>query len=403
MFKKIAIIVLFLGVTAGLGYLLYRFFFGAPAAVTPPASNETQTGGTGLPVAGSGRPTQPGGGAGASGLPSNGGISQALGETPVIATTTLSNGQVQSPVASSQGVSYYNVDDGKFYRLAPDGQTQTLSSQAFPQAKEVIWAPDGSRAAIVFPDDSKVIYDFARQKQTTIPSHWQDLAFNSDGSMIVAKSIALDPANRWLVSASSDGSGTTLLEPLGENGDKVTVSIAPDAGVVAFSATADPVGFDTRDLLVIGQHQENFPALRVEGFGFEPLWSPDGRHLVYSAAGQVSGYEPLLWIADGGSDTIGQGRRSLGIATWADKCAFYGNDTLYCAVPASLPAGAGLERSAIDNVPDRVAKIDLTTGNAVLLGAPDQATSMQSLTVSQDGSKLYYLASDRTLKEMKLR
>ncbi len=405
MFKKIAIIALFLGVTAGLAYLLYRFFFGAPNAVTPPPTNGEVTTPGGLPSAGNGRPVGTDGGVTGSGsLPASGTVAPiASAGGGAVATATVFNGQASNPFMSVGGLNYYNADDNRFYRVTPDGQVQSLSSQSFPEAKEIAWSPDGTHAAITFPDGSKVIYDFAAQRQVTLPSHWQDIGFNSDGSMIIAKSIGLDPASRWLISAASDGSSAKLIEPLGENGDKVTISVSPDMSVVAFSDTADPVGFDTRDMLVIGQNHENFPAVRVEGLDFEPKWSPDGKRLVYSAAGQVSGFKPMLWIVDGSDKTIGNGRRSLGLNTWAEKCVFQGSDTLYCAVPNTLPDGAGLERDIADTIPDSIVKVDLTSGAATLLGAPEHPTAMKSLNVSPDGSKLYYLDVNGSLQVMRLR
>ncbi len=62
MLKKIALIVLFLGVTFGVGYMLYRFFFGT-SVVTPPTGGEVSVPDTsaGLPTANEGRPPAAGG------------------------------------------------------------------------------------------------------------------------------------------------------------------------------------------------------------------------------------------------------------------------------------------------------------------------------------------------------
>jgi Tol biopolymer transport system component len=405
MFKKIAIIVLFLGVTFGLGYLLYRFFFSAPT-ITTPLTNGGSTSTGGLPTAGTGRPTA-GTGELPGGLPTSPGTTTpggTPGTTGPGSTSTIAEGSPSHLKISSGGLlNYYDGSEGKFYRILPNGTKESLNADVFRGASDVTWSPAGDKVALTFPDNSKIIYDFQTQKQVTLPSHWQDITFSGDGSTIVAKSMALDPANRWLISAASDGSSAKLIEPLGQNGDKVTVSVSPDASVVAFSDTADPVGFDTRDLLVIGQNHENFPALRVEGLDFEPNWSPNGGRLLYSAAGQVSDFKPMLWVVDAGSDTVGGSRRSLGINTWADKCVFQGDNTLYCAVPLSLPKGAGLERSIAEDISDSVVKVDLVSGTSSLIGRPDQPTSMSSLVVSPDGSRLYYVDENGSLKEMILR
>ncbi len=407
MFKKIAIIVLFLGVTAGMAYLIYRFFFGAPAVTTPtPSGGQTQGGGS-LPTAGNGRPTT-GGAAGTAGLPTSAGTPAGTPPTPAQqgpgSTYTVAATEVMSPHPLPGGnMGFYDIHSGQFFQVLPDGTTHAMSSQTFPQAQSVTWAPNGGKALITFPDDSKIIYDFAAQKQVTLPKHWQDVTFNGDGSMIVAKSMGLDAQSRWLVSAASDGTSEKLIEPLGDNGDKVTVSVSPDSSVIAFSDTSDPVGFDAKDLLVIGQNHENNPALRVEGFGFDPVWSSNGSNLLYSVSGQTSNYQPNLWLVDGSGGTVGDNRRNLDIQTWADKCVFQGTTSLYCAVPQNLPEGAGLERDIANTLTDSVVKVDLSSGTVTTIGQPAQDTSINSPVLSSDGSKLFFVASDGSLQTMNLR
>lgn len=404
MFKKILLIVLFVGVTVGMAYLLYRFFF-AGAPVSPPPSGTGAPAVGGLPTSGPGRPgtgvpTPP------TGLPSAPGVpTTAPPAVPAAAPASVEvtpDSVLRPQAAPNGGVNYYDQSDGRFYRSLPDGTRQPLSAQTFPQAKDVTWAPKADKAVITFPDDSKVLYDFTAQKQVTIPGHWQDPTFNGDGSGIVAKSVALDPDNRWLVAMSADGASTKLLAPLGDNQDKVTVSVSPDSAVVAFSDTGEPVGFDTRDLIPIGQNDENYRALRVEGFGFTPLWSPDDKHLLYSTAEQQDSYLPTLWFQVGNGDGMGGGRSNLGIHTWADKCAFADSTTVYCAVPDTLPQGAGLQRDIADGTNDHVVRIDLSSGTSRTI---DTSTNgrIRTLTVSSDGSTLFMDGADGRLTKTNLR
>ena len=403
MFKKIALIVLFVGVTVGVAYLLFRFFFaGAPTAQPPVTGGGTTTTG-GLPTAGTGRPT---GGTVTPpiGLPTAPGAAPgaaAPGGAPTPPQQVSADITIAPHAGADGTLNYYDQTDGHFYRLLPDGTKQVLSSQTFAAASDVVWSPKNDKAVLEFPDGSKALYDFTLQKQVTIPSHWQDPTFNGDGSAIIAKSMALDPDNRWLVSMSADGATTKLLAPLGENGDKVTVSVSPDSAIVAFSNTGDPVGFDTRDLLPIGQNGENYPALRVEGFGFTPQWSPDNQHLLYSTASQQDAYQPTLWFQVANGNDIGAGRVNLGVHTWADKCTFAGADTAYCAVPVSLPDGAGLQRDIANGTNDNIVRIDLKSGTTRTVDQPSIGT-IDHVTVSSDGSTLYMGTADGHLTQVKL-
>ncbi len=402
MFKKIALIALFILVVIGVGYLLYRIFFVAPQVAPPPTGVATTTGVTGLPVAPTGRPQVPTAViAPPTGLPTasavaNGGLTQ---------TQTVSSAHVLQPQISPSGaLNFYNKDDGKFYRQNPDGTMTALSQTTFPEAQKIEWAPQSDKAILEFPDNSKIIYDFNAQKQVTLPSHWQDFSFSGDGRSVAAKSIGVDPSNRWLINFAADGSDAQLIEPLGDKADKVMVSYSPDNSVVAFSDTADPVGFDTRDMLLIGKNNENFKSLRVEGFGFTPAWSPSGKHLVYSAADAGDNYQPTLWFVDAKGDTIGNNRTNLGVHTWADKCAYADESTVYCAVPDSLPDGAGLQRDIANTTPDSIVKVDLKNGMTTAVGRPVSNTTIKNIIVSPDGSKLFFTdAASGNLEQMMLR
>lgn len=402
MIKKIALLLLFVGVTVGVAFLLYKFFFTAPTT-TPPGTGVTPPPVGGLPSAGNG---QPGGGTtgpGVTNLPPAANLPTVAGTGGNTASPELTQDTVLQPKASQGGLNYYDQNDGHFYRTLPDGSTELMSQQAFTSASAVTWAPKGDKAIIEFPDASKVVYDFTQQRQVTIPNHWEDPSFNGDGTSIIAKSEALDPDNRWLVAMAADGSGTKLIEPLGDNGDKVTISPSPNSAIVAFSDTSQPVGFDTRDLLPIGQNGENFKALRIEGFDFTPQWSPDDTHLLYSAASQQDNYMPTLWFVTGNGDDIGAGRVNLGIHTWADKCTFQDASTVYCAVPDSLPTGAGLQRDIANSTPDHIERIDLRSGTARTIARPETDMTIDTMSVSADGSTLFFTDLGGTLRKMQLR
>ena len=162
--------------------------------------------------------------------------------------------------------------------------------------------------------------------------------------------------------------------------------------MIAFADTASNStgSFDRKVILPVGMNDENLPGLTVEGMGFDSLWSPSGKQLLYSVSGDYSDYKPLLWIVDATATTMGENRRSLGVNTWVDKCTFSSTTTIYCAVPAALPPNAGIQRSAYDSIPDSLYKIDLNSGRTSLVAVPDSSIPMQNLTISSDESVLYF-------------
>ena len=401
--KKILAVVAFVASVIGIATALYFMFFRAappPATVQPGGS---ETGGT-LPNSGAAGERPPVTTGTGGGLPPASAIANG-GRT---VTTALTTGAVANATLSANGasVNFYNPADGKFYTVDENGNLVLLSDTEFPSAENVSWNGDANKAVIEFPDGTNIVYDFATEKQTTLPKHWEDFDFAPTTDKIEAKAIGVDPNNRWLVTTNADGSNVQAFQPLGENADKVTVSWSPNNQVVAFSDTAESLsgGLDRKMILPIGLNGENYKGLTVEGLEFLSNWSPDGHQILYSVAGSYSNNKPLLWLVDGTPATMGDDRHSLGLNTWADKCTWQNASTVYCAVPRNLPNNAGLQRALYADYPDSVYRIDAATGRIALVAIPDVETAMESLSVSADGTLLYFVdRSDGTLRSMRLK
>lgn len=390
--KKILLVALFVGSVVAIGALLYFLFF-APFG---PSGGLVGNGGIGV----SNNGALPSANVGISGVVVTGG--EEIGELPeasevagggITKTTILTTAAVAGVTLSSdgKGINYYDGKDGRFYTINADGTVTRLSNKQFPDAETVDWNFGGEKAVIEFPDGSNVVYDFTSEVQVTLPKHWEDFEFSPANDNIIAKSIGLDPSNRVLVVSNDDGSQVKAVQALGEHADKVQVNPSPNDDVIAFSDTGDAQSSFTRKIIIpIGQNEENFKGIVVEGLGFEGLWSPRGDTLLYSAYGDFSDYKPLLWLVSGSSNSIGDSRRSLGLYTWADKCTFADNNVVYCAVPQNLDANAGFQPSMSRSEPDDLYKFDITAGRSSLVARPEQNTAMENLQVASDGSVLYY-------------
>lgn len=400
--KRLLLIALFIVVTVGIAYALYYVFLKKPAA--PPVAEKpaiTAPAPGALPTAGVGAPT-PALPPTAVALPkaaltAQGGLTQ---------TTALTSGQALFATVSSDGknANYYDPTSGKFFRVTPNGQAAQLSSQTFADAQKVTWSAQNDKAIIEYPDNSKILYNFTTQKQATLPKHWEEFSFSSQGDKIAAKSIGISPENRWLVIANPDGSEAKTVEALGNNADKVKVSWSPAGGVIAFAATGDALGFARKEIIPLGPNNENYKPLVVEGLSFEPKWTPDGAKLVYSTFNADSNYAPTLWFTEAQGDNMGVNRHKLNINTWADKCTFADNDTVYCAVPNNLEKGVGFVPELAKSSPDTLYKIDLKTNLKNVVAVPEGNLSMANLTISADKSIIYFTDNlTGQLHQMKLK
>jgi len=311
-----------------------------------------------------------------------------------------------APTISGDGKSttFLNSNDGRFYKITPSGQSVQLSDKQFFGVEHVKWAPDKNKTIMEFPDGSNVLFDFQKQEQVTLPKHWNQFDFSPQGDEIASLSLGRGPENRWLVTANPDGSGARALEPLGENADKVTVSYSPNSQTVAFSQTGEPPGGERQSILLIGKNKENLPALVVDGGGFQPNWAPDGKKLLYSTYHSNDDWNPRLWVVNGQGDSIGTGKKDIGLKTWAEKCNFADENTLYCAVPDKLDQGMGLVPDLAKFTADSIYKIDVRTGAKSIVGKPAGNFSVDNLSVDENQSVLYFNDSATgALHKMRLR
>jgi Tol biopolymer transport system component len=287
---------------------------------------------------------------------------------------------------------YYNPEDGHFYEVDYLGNKTLFSEQAFYEVQNVNWSPAKNRAILEYPDGFKIMYDFEKEKQYTLPNNWEDFSWDPEGERIVFKALSRYPENNWLSISNADSSQARPLEHLGNNADKVTVSWSPHNQVIAFSATGSPRGAWEQEMILLGQNNENFKSIIIDGRDFQPKWSPDGNRLVYSVYSSEYDFQPRLYLVDGNVGNPGANKKSLNLATWAHKCAFNKDGSfLYCAVPRDLPEGAGLVKELAERSRDDFYKINTETGKVSFLAEGAMGGyNVNNIYLSGDEKYLYF-------------
>jgi hypothetical protein len=187
--RKILIIAVFVLIVAGLGMLLYFVFFRiTPKAPVQPPTTITPTGK--LPITREAWEKMTVEQRRRAGLP--------LYEWPGVKPTTakkptmpeiaeiasggktwvhpLSTDTTKGAVLSADGKNsiYYNKADGKFYQIDAYGNRHLLSDQTFNNVDKINWSPNKNQAILEYPDGFKVMYDFQKQKQYSLPKKWEN-------------------------------------------------------------------------------------------------------------------------------------------------------------------------------------------------------------------------------------
>jgi hypothetical protein len=392
--KRFIIAGIFLLVVIGVGYLLYMVFFRTAPIDTPKTiPPDTTIGGTTtFPTADVGDGITPPV-TGPTDLPDAGTTPPELAPprtSEQVEIVQVIEDSIVSPNVSAAGVQFYNELDGQFYRRRADGTIQELSDKVFFNVDKVTWSPVKDEAIIEYPDGSNIYYDFESEKQVTLPKHWEEFSFADQGDRIAAKSMGLSPENRWIVNTNPDGTNVQLVEPMGNNADKVILDWSPNRQIIGMSRTGQALGLDREEILFVGLNGENYKSMIVEGRGLVTNWSKEGKQLLYSVHNQRNDFKPELWIVNAEPNTIGGGRRVLNLNTWADKCAFADERYVYCGVPEELPSGAGFAPGLADAIPDRLMKVDTQTGSLIELPLAEDFHVIDQIQVSDDGRTLYF-------------
>lgn len=396
--KRVALVIAFIAIVFLIGYILYWVFL-RPNSPTQPTTSTTQpTTNTGLPTANTGGTIQTQSTTGGSLIPSgttsaNNGTtatSSPIANGGLVAVKNITSDRTLMATLANNGrdIIYYDQTSGLFYRVAPTGTKTPLSDTRFYQVQNITWAPNKQKAVLEYPDGANIVYDFNTNQQVSLPKHWKDFSFSPNSDQITFKSIGTDPNNRWLATSNADGSRTQQIAELGDQDATVYVDWSPNSQMIAMQT--EGAGNDVQNLYFVGLHNENFKLTTVAGRGFTPLWSTNGDRLLYSVYNTDTGSRPNLWLVDAQTDTIGQNRRNLNIETWADKCTFKDNTTIYCAVPRNLPEQAGIFREDLDQGPNDIYKIDTRSGFKSLVAIPNTNQTISSVMVDSTGQYLYY-------------
>ncbi len=396
--KRILVVVGFILAIIILAWALYYFIFRSLISPTPPINSNTNTGT--LPNINQGGPT-----VGNVNTNTNTNLPDILGtgkqpdKVAIGGPTEVQDYgvvNVADPGTAGKDIFFYNDLASTFMTLNNDGTATPINSQLFYNVDKVTWSSGMDKAIIEYPDGSNILYDFKTSKQITLPRELEKFAINSTGTMLSAIWESGNPDNNWLMVGNIDGSNLKIVEPVADKKNDVQVAVSPDNQVVALYRQAVDTG--KQEVFPVGQNNENFNSFIVDGLKFESKWSPGGKNLLYNVSSPKDRYQPRLWLTEGQTDSLGYSQTNLELNTWADKCTFNSNgSSLYCAVPTSLPEGAGLFPELAKGVPDVFYRIDLVSGLKIPLAIPvGQKTeySAGSLFLSADQSLLYFVDND---------
>ncbi|HNZ86077.1 MAG TPA: hypothetical protein PLD95_00755 [bacterium] len=395
--KKIILILLFLAVSIGMAFLIYFTFF---ARKQEPISSpiDTTPSDVGFPDVGIGGPQ----------IIDTGGETIITTKPEIMGTdeelVTNSQEVVGKNIASintysavNNGVVYYDNLNQSFFKVSGDGTISKLSDRKFYSVTNATFSPTKNQAILEYPDNTKVLYDFEREEFIArFPQETQDFAFSETGDKLSYKWMGDYEDQNYLVTSNSDASNFKFIRPIADQARNIKNIWSPNGEVMAtFRKQYD---LERQEIYFINEDDKNLRSLVVDGFNFDGMWNTQGDKLLYNVTSQRSDFKPTLWFANGQGDDLGYGKVSMGINTWINKCSFSqsNNDVVYCAVPDSMPRGAGLNPGLASGIPYSIYKINISTGNQQIIAQPmvnNNRISIDKIYTNQNDSQMYYIDS----------
>lgn len=245
MFKKISLIILFILVSIGLAFLIYTVFF--KSSPQPVINNVPEQGGT--------LPSIKEGGAriiddqelevpdlSSAEFPK----AKDIKVSEQVVTEVAQGGLTKSEQVISNRVSatnfkatnnqmfYYDSAQQNFYKLNSAGEVIKMSDKKFYAVQNVIWSPTKEQAILEYPDQTKVLYDFDKDKQlATLPKQMQDFSFSYNGNKLSSKWIGDYSDDNYVISSDPNGANFKFVEPMGDKVDDVANIWSPDSEIMA--------------------------------------------------------------------------------------------------------------------------------------------------------------------------
>ncbi len=401
--KKIALIIIFTLIIFVLGFLIYKTFFAPTTTKTTIKQQETNQNGS-LPQLEEGsQNTQVDENGLVSGdvtNPNQQTIAEAQIDEFAQGGFTKVKEDIASPIRSqsfsnsNNGINYYDPQQQSFFRISDSGEIIKLSDKKFYSVENVTWSDKNNRAIIEYPDGTKILYDFNKDRSlTTFPKDMKEFAFSASEEKIASKWVGPYEDYNYIVGAEYDGSNLKFVEPMGTKERSVQIVWSPDNEVMA--TYRKYIDSERQEIFFINENGKNLNSLIVEGGNFKGTWSSNGEKLLYSVYNSGSNYNPTLWIASGKSDQLGAGKQYLGINTWVDKCAFSNTNSqyVYCAVPDNLPKGSGMDPSVANGVYYSIYKINTNGSGVEKIAQPinnGRGVSIDKLYINNADSRVYY-------------
>lgn len=260
---------------------------------------------------------------------------------------------VISPTLSKdeKRVVFYKKDAGDLISYTIEkGEQERISRITIIGVLEALWSPARDRAAVFYLDQDikKGFLHIGTSSVAVLPSGIKSASWSPNGSLFAYMSAS--PEGSELVASNASGENKQIFFELPLK-DPVMYWTSPDS----IHIQTAPSGIALSTLFRYSRISGSLSKI-IEGYGLSALWSPNSERAAFSSTNS-SGKNLSLSLHNSAGDLI----FATGLRTVTDKCVWVSSETLYCAVPRTIPSSAIMPDDyylASFHTSDRIVKID---------------------------------------------
>lgn len=303
----------------------------------------------------------------------------------LLGLTQILKESVAGFAVTKDGIRFIERATGNVWETDARAATTTIvSNTTIPYIFDVSWSFDANAAVIRYREEETIKTSLAQfvkgsTKGVLLPDNITSFSFSPDR-----------PRLFYLVRADNELVGIAANT---DNSNQSEILRLPFADFEARWITPREISFLTKPsgeaegfLYRYRIDEASFEKIIGGIFGLEALWSENGSKILFSQFNQ-STKRPQLAVYD-----IKQNKtQNLSIDGLANKCSWFDDDTVYCAIPTLIPQGTYPDDwfSGSVSFSDNIVKIKISKNEKNIvkaLGSIDVA----NLLISQDKKYLYF-------------
>lgn len=257
-------------------------------------------------------------------------------EVKVVQIKKIIDKKINFPVfsANKQNLLYLDPSAREFFQSNTDGTgEQAITNANFENLYDASWSPNRRKLVLTFSQNEGRnkeyhYFDLVEQKDIKYEANYQNATISFDGEKVAYVYHDEQEDSYNLSVANSDLSEWRQIKEVDE--EEITLTWFSNSELASYSP--NPTAYAEGQLLIynVGEGSDYYTLLSKR-WGLSPLFSPDGKKVLYNDNSEKNARFPEVWVTDVKEDST---PRKLKLSTLVEKCTWAPDGvSVFCGVP----------------------------------------------------------------------